>query len=139
MVIKKEMDSVEWKTVSFPEDFNTYTSSKSSNVSSKNFGGLRGKFIKMKNNLPKLLFFFHFNMDNMKNGKQNRKPDFARIPIFECLGALHFPGCVQFKFQETQPIKQELNAELQPKLKMLSIKFQLKKLDTSFVCLHFTI
>ena len=38
-------------------------------------------------------------------------------------GALHFLGCVQFKFQETHPIKQEeeLNAELQMKLKLLSI------------------
>ena len=136
-------NSVQWKTVSFSEDFNIskhiYTSS---NVSSKNYGGLRGKFIKVENNLPKLFttVLFHFYMDNMKNGQQSRKPDFSIIPISECLGLhLHFPGCVQFKFQETQPIKQELNAELQPKLKMLSIKFQLKKLDTSFVCLHFTI
>ena len=69
----------------------------------------------------------------MKDEKQNMKPDFACIPIFECLGALHFPGCVQF--QETHPTKQELNAELQPNLKLLSIKFQFKKLDT-FVCLQ---
>ena len=98
----------------------------------------------VENNLPKLfitsrkMYFtcitvlFHFHMDNMKNGQQSRKPDFSIIPISECHGLhLHFPGCVQFKFQETQPIKQELNAELQPKLKLLSIKFQLKK-DTFY-------
>ena len=52
-------------------------------------------------------------------------------------GALHFLGCVQFKFQETHPIKQEeeLNAELQLELKLLSIK----KSGTNFVCQYFSL
>ena len=63
MVIKKEVDdSVEWKTISFSEDFMFLPRI------TKNYGGFRGKFIKMNNNLPKLFItvFFSFLCEQHK-------------------------------------------------------------------------